>query len=685
MLVMSENRLMRETSPYLLQHQDNPVHWWAWGPDALAEAQATGKPILLSVGYAACHWCHVMAHESFADDVTAEVMNDLFVNIKVDREERPDIDAIYMGALQKLGEPGGWPLTMFLDTSGKPFWGGTYFPKDSRYGKPSFVNVLRQVAHIYANDRETVDHNASVIIGLLTERAPVAAGFAIDDARLEDLTARLLRAVDSEHGGLQGAPKFPQWSVFWLLWRAAIRYDQPFAKTAVEKTLIQICQGGIYDHLGGGFARYSTDEKWLVPHFEKMLSDNALLIDLMTEVYRETGNPVFKVRISETIAWLEREMMTAEGAFASSLDADSEGEEGAFYVWTFDELVEVLGGDVAKVFGRIYDVTPQGNFEGKNVLNRLNARELMGEMEESKLAILRGRLLAHRAHRERPGLDDKVLADWNGLMVTALAKAGVVFGERRWVALAERAFAFVASGLSVDGRLRHSFRAGQMTASATASDYANMTAAALALHQATNNAQYLAFAQGWVMQLDAHYWKADLGGYCLTADDARDVLVRLCAARDDAVPSANTMMLSNLVHLFLLTGEVAYQDRAEAVRASFLGEVAAAPIQHTGFLANAMDVIAPQMVVIAEARAGDGAELMRAVVALALPGTLIYRLSRAGEAAVPVGLTGKVAGASGAAAYVCLGPQCSPPIGEAEALSTALREGRRASLLKLRS
>jgi uncharacterized protein len=677
---MSENRLKRETSPYLLQHQDNPVHWWAWGPDALAEAQSSGKPILLSVGYAACHWCHVMAHESFADDATAAVMNELFVNIKVDREERPDIDAIYMGALHKLGEPGGWPLTMFLDTHGKPFWGGTYFPKDSRYGKPSFVNVLRQVAHIYANDRATVDHNASVITGLLTERAPLAAGFAIDDARLEDLTARLLRAVDSEHGGLQGAPKFPQWNVFWLLWRAAIRYDQPFAKAAVEKTLIQICQGGIYDHLGGGFARYSTDEKWLVPHFEKMLSDNALLIDLMSEVYRETGNALFKVRVTETIAWLEREMLTAEGAFASSLDADSEGEEGAFYVWTFEELVEVLGADVAKVFGRIYDVTPQGNFEGKNVLNRLNARELMGEMEESKLAILRGRLLAHRAKRESPGLDDKVLADWNGLMINALAKAGVVFGEPAWIALAERAFAFVVAGMSVDGRLRHSFRAGQLTASATASDYANMTAAALALHQATNSARYLASAQGWVTQLDAHYWMADIGGYAVTADDASDVLVRLCLARDDAVPSANTMMLTNLMHLFLLTGDASYRDRAEAVSASFLGEVAAAPIQHTGFLANAMDVIAPQMVVIGEDRSGDGAELMRAVLALALPGALMYWLSRAGDNAVPVGLAGKVAGASGAAAYVCLGPQCSPPLSDAAVLTDALRAGRGAAV-----
>lgn len=675
---MSENRLKRETSPYLLQHRDNPVHWWPWGPEALNEAKRTGKPILLSVGYAACHWCHVMAHESFEDQATADVMNELFVNIKVDREERPDIDAIYMGALHRLGEQGGWPLTMFLDTDAKPFWGGTYFPKDGRYGKPPFVNVLRQVAHIYANDRETVDHNASAITAMLTERAPVDGTFAITDKGLDDLTSRLLRAVDADNGGLQGAPKFPQWNFFWLLWRGAIRYDQPLAKAAVEKTLIHICQGGIYDHLGGGFARYATDEKWLVPHFEKMLYDNALLIDLMTEVYRETGNRLFEVRIAETVAWLEREMIVEGGAFAASLDADSEGVEGKFYVWTFDEVKDILGEEVAKVFGQIYDVKPGGNWEGHSILNRLHARELMSDAEEDKLGILKRRLLAERAKRVRPGFDDKVLADWNGLMIAALAKAGVVFKRPKWTALAERAFTFVSANMTVDGRLRHSTRAGRMTASATAGDYANMIAGALRLHEATGEEAYLKAALDWAAVLDRHYWVEDGGGYATTADDTGDVIVRMRSAADDAVPNANAMMLSNLMQLFSLTGDIGLAARAEALNQSFSGEVRAGMTQHTGFLANAIDLIAPQMVVISD---GEGAKALHdAVLKSALPGALVYRLSANPDAAVP-GLEGKEAVDGKAAAYLCIGPQCAAPITDLEVLTKKLHDLRRAVIV----
>ncbi len=417
----AENRLARETSPYLLQHRDNPVHWWAWGPDALAEAKATGKPILLSVGYAACHWCHVMAHESFEDEATAAQMNDLFVNIKVDREERPDIDAIYMRALHSLGEQGGWPLTMFLDSEARPFWGGTYFPPEPRFGRPSFKHVLTEVSRIYREEPDKISHNAGLLVQALGERERSDARPNITDTALADLTKRMVNAVDMRRGGLSGAPKFPQWSFFWLLWRGAIRFRDESAKRAVDITLTNICQGGIYDHLGGGFSRYSVDERWLAPHFEKMLYDNALLIDLMCEAYREDRNELYKVRIEETVDWLLREMIAEGGGFAASLDADSEGEEGKFYVWSKAEIVEVLGEADAKTFAEIYDVTGEGNWEGHTILNRLHTLELRSPEEEKSLAAMRAKLLERRAGRIRPGWDDKVLADWNGLMIAALS------------------------------------------------------------------------------------------------------------------------------------------------------------------------------------------------------------------------------------------------------------------------
>jgi uncharacterized protein YyaL (SSP411 family) len=674
---MSENRLGRETSPYLLQHKDNPVHWWAWGEEAIAEAKRTKRPILLSVGYAACHWCHVMAHESFEDEATAAVMNELFVNIKVDREERPDIDAIYMGALHRLGEHGGWPLTMFLDSEARPFWGGTYFPKGARFGKPAFVHVLREISRIYTTEPERVAHNAETIVAALGQHEAATDAPRISDASLADLTSRMVTAVDPVHGGLAGAPKFPQWSFFWLLWRGAIRFDNAAARHAVENTLAHICQGGIYDHLGGGFARYSVDARWLVPHFEKMLYDNALLIDLMTEVFRETHHPLLQRRIEETVAWLMREMISEGGGFAASLDADSEGEEGKFYVWSAAEIEEVLGDD-APLFGEVYDLTSEGNWEGHTILNRLSDIGLESAAQEAKLADLRDKLLHRRTKRVRPGWDDKVLADWNGLMIAALVHASRVFERPDWLQLAQNAFAFVDSKMQRFGRLIHAYRRGQGKAPATASDYANMIWGALRLFQASNDAAYLTAAEGWVEVLERHYRSTQAGGYAITADDTPDVIVRLRSGYDDATPNANAIMISNLVQLSLLTGKQPYFDRAHEIPRAFGGDLGRSLLGHCGLLAGIYDLIAPQQVLVL-GQEPEVRPLIEALRSLSLPGAIEQILTSTSDLPSTSPLNGKAVPVGQAAAFACIGTRCSLPITDTTNLRKFLRAQRQAS------
>src|SRR6478736_4616377 len=440
------------------------------GPQALAEAKRSGKPILLSVGYAACHWCHVMAHESFEDEETAGLMNDLFVNIKVDREERPDVDAIYMAALHELGEQGGWPLTMFLTSGAEPFWGGTYFPKQARYGRPGFVHVLKEIARVYREEPAKVKQNADALKERLAPKFDGASDAMPNDAALADLAPRLLQLVDPTHGGHRGAPKFPQAQFFNFLWRAGLRYGLPNPLEAVTITLTHIAQGGIYDHLGGGFARYSVDERWLVPHFEKMLYDNALLLELLSLAWQRGENTLFSQRARETVTWLAREMTTGEGAFSASLDADSEGEEGKFYVWTYDEVTKCLGKTDGEYFARHYDLQPDGNFEGNSIFNRLAGLDRTAE-DETRLTRLRAKLLAVRDMRIRPGLDDKVLADWNGLMIAALVNSAVILDEPDWLAMARRAFDFIARTMTKGDRLGHSWREGKLLFPGLASDF----------------------------------------------------------------------------------------------------------------------------------------------------------------------------------------------------------------------
>lgn len=364
------NRLKHAASPYLLQHAENPVEWWEWSDEAFAHARASNRPVLLSVGYAACHWCHVMAHESFENPAIAAVMNGLFVNIKVDREERPDIDHVYMSALHTLGEQGGWPLTMFLDSKGAPFWGGTYFPPTSRYGRPGLVDVLRQISGLYRSDRERIRRNAAAIGEALQQSLERIAEASEPD--LDHLASQIARRFDRDHGGLGGAPKFPNPGLIELLWRHGTRSDDETSREAANRTLVQMARGGIHDHLGGGFARYAVDERWLVPHFEKMLYDNAQLLPLYALEAARTGDPLLYEAAYGIVSWLKRDMLLPEGAFAASLDADSEGVEGKFYVWMLPELTEVLGPEDAALLARHYDATADGNWEGHAILNRLD-------------------------------------------------------------------------------------------------------------------------------------------------------------------------------------------------------------------------------------------------------------------------------------------------------------------------
>jgi len=667
-----ENRLAHETSPYLLQHKHNPVDWWPWGTKALAAAKRENKPILLSVGYAACHWCHVMAHESFEDAETAKVMNDLFVNIKVDREERPDIDQIYMAALHHLGEHGGWPLTIFLTPDGEPFWGGTYFPKTARYGKPAFVDLLREVERVFRQEPQSVEQNRSALMARLAESARPTGRVTIAATDLDRAADQLARMIDPVNGGMRGAPKFPQAMMLEFLWRAGERTNTARYCAAVELTLGRICEGGIYDHLGGGFSRYSVDERWLVPHFEKMLYDNALLLELLALAYLRSGNELFHRRARETVTWLRREMTTQEGAFCASLDADSEGEEGKFYVWSLDEVTAALGQEDAAFFAAHYDVTAEGNFEGHNILNRLKHVPRSVE-DEQRLAALREKLLSVRDQRVRPGRDDKVLADWNGLMIAALVNAGLAFGEPVWLEMAARAFLFIDAKMSHGDRLGHSWRAGKLVVPGLASDHAAMIRAALALHEATGEHAYLERALDWQATLDRHYANPDNGGYFLTADDAEGLVVRPSATTDEATPNPNAVAAQNLIRLAIFTGQHAWRDKADRLFAGMAASAGENLFAHLALL-NALDLRLRAAEIVVTGDDERASELLVAARKLPFLDRVVMRASQALPAHHPA--HDKMKAAAHSAALICIGETCSLPVSEPDALAAAIRSAR---------
>ncbi|HET9715891.1 MAG TPA: thioredoxin domain-containing protein [Pseudolabrys sp.] len=667
------NRLSRATSPYLIQHKHNPVDWWPWGPEALAEAKRSNKPILLSVGYAACHWCHVMAHESFEDPATARVMNELFINIKVDREERPDIDQIYMNALHLLGEQGGWPLTMFLTPNAEPVWGGTYFPKESRFGRPAFVDVLREVARLFREEPNRIEQNRAALLSRLSEKARPAGKVTIGLKELDSAAMQIGNMFDRINGGLRGAPKFPQPSILEMLWRAGQRTgDARFFET-VEFTLARMSEGGIYDHLGGGFSRYSVDEKWLVPHFEKMLYDNAQLLELLALAWGRSRQSLFAQRARETVAWLNREMTTREGAFAASLDADSEGEEGKFYVWSYDEVIQALGVEDGEFFARHYDVTPSGNFEGHNILNRLSQKAFTSD-DADRLALLRSKLLAVRDMRVRPGLDDKILADWNGLMIAALVNAGIILEEPDWLAAATRAFNFIVETMSRGDRLGHSWREGMLQSPGLASDYANMIRAALALHEATGKRVYLEHALRWQNALDSHYADAETGRYYLSADDAQDLLLRPHSTQDDATPNPNAVTAQNLIRFAVLAGEGAWRDKADRLLESVLSIAGSNLFGHVALL-NALDLRLRTAEIIVTGP--DAAEFARSALKIPFTDRILVRADSPDELPTSHPAREKMtARPARSAAFICVGERCSLPITEPDAIFARVAEMR---------
>jgi uncharacterized protein YyaL (SSP411 family) len=653
-----QNVLAQASSPYLQQHKDNPVHWQIWGPEALQAAAAANKPILLSIGYAACHWCHVMAHESFEDEATAAIMNEHYINIKVDREERPDIDQIYMTALHAMGEQGGWPLTMVLTPDAKPFWGGTYFPPTPRFGRPSFIQVLQALAHAWENDQERIGHTVASMGRALAANAAARPGAAPGPLVLDEVRQKFLRGIDWERGGLGGAPKFPNAPTFRFLWQEAFRTHDAKAAEAVLLLLRKMSQGGIYDHLGGGYARYATDADWLIPHFEKMLYDNALILDLLALAYAETGEEILAARARETVVWLMRDMRE-EGAFAASEDADSEGVEGKFYVFTRAEILEVLGEEAA-FFGEHYDLPEHGNWEERIILERKTA---LGD-EEPRLAAARDKLLAYRSQRIRPGRDDKILADWNALLIAALVKASAVFGEPGWLELAAKTFHFIVATMGQeDGRIAHAYRAGKISAAGLLEDQAGMIRAGCALYEATGEDAYLDWAIKILGGTEAHFADGE-GAFYMAASDATDVLLRSRNVTDGPTPSGIGLMAENFSRLYHLTGDAAYREKAEAVLAAYGGRremLAGSPV-----LLAAADLLENATTVVVV----GGMETM-SQLALAAADPAVVVLTVDDTRTLPA--THPAYAKTGPAAYVCRGGTCSLPVTTPEVLSHQLR------------
>ena len=567
------NKLEKETSPYLLEHKNNPVNWYAWNSETLNKAKKEKKAILLSIGYSACHWCHVMAKESFENKEIAKLMNKYFINIKVDREERPDIDNLYQNALQVFGEQGGWPLTIFLTPDLHPFWGGTYFPPVEKFGRPSFITVINTIYDVFQNNKEKIKKSSDLIKKGILDNTSNISGNELNTDLSKQVSLSLINLIDKINGGISGSPKFPNVPIFENILRYSLKNSSKeknwFIDSGIYKTLEKICLGGIYDHVGGGFARYSTDEKWLVPHFEKMLYDNAQLIEILISGYQIFKEPTFKDRIFKTIDWALREMKTKEGGFSSAIDADSEGNEGKYYIWEKEEIEESLA-NFADEFCKNYNVTKEGNWENKNILNLSKTRNNNEINKDRKLLNI---LLKKREKRIFPNIDNKILTDGNCLMINALAKAGWVFEENKWINEAENTYEFVEKNLIKKKILYHSWKDNKVKTFATLEDYANLVRCSITLFETTNKKKYLLNAVNFSKVILKEFKDKKNGGFFINSKKTKDIFIKLKSIYDSSVPSGISFIVSSFAKLFYLTSNINYYDEARNALKSVSGNI----------------------------------------------------------------------------------------------------------------
>jgi uncharacterized protein YyaL (SSP411 family) len=675
------NRLIDETSPYLLQHAHNPVDWYAWGEEALARARAEDRPILLSIGYSACHWCHVMERESFENPEIAAMMNALFVNIKVDREERPDLDGIYMQAVQAMTGHGGWPMTVFLTPEGVPFYGGTYFPPEDRGQHPGFPRVLYGVAEAYRDRRGEVDRNAAQLRQMLQRKiVPQQQGPLTPDL-LDRAVQGVLSSLDWAEGGFGGAPKFPQPMSLELLLRGYARTGAKQALDAVELTLDKMAAGGIYDQLGGGFHRYAVDRIWLVPHFEKMLYDNAQLARAYLQAYLVTGKPRYRQVVEETLEYVRREMTHPEGGFYSTQDADSEGEEGKFFVWTVDEVDRLLGPEDGPLFRAYFDVTPGGNFEHKNILHTTEPLEQVAERlgvtpERLHEAVERGRPILHAAREQRvhPGRDEKVLTAWNGMMLRAFAEAGAALERDEWLATATSNAEFVLRDLWQDGRLLRTWKDGRAKLNGYLEDYANYADGLVALYEATFDPRWLNAARAIADVILDKFADQESGGFYDTASDHEQLVTRPKDVFDNATPAGSSVAADVLSRLALLTDDAHYREAVEGVM-TVLGTVASEhPTSFARLLCAADFTIGRprEIAIVGPADSDETRALRRAVFGRFLPNRVVAGASGTGyPARIPL-LQDRPLRDGKPTAYVCEGYVCQAPVTTPEALTAQL-------------